>query len=97
MAYIAERETKESEEDASQHLGGFAALKRALTPSKNTRKQIGLFTSLLAFIMDYFGGMSRRKIDIVVACLEDEDLIDEAKSYGDGCIQIDGADIIRSS
>lgn len=60
-------------------------LRRSVTPSAETRRQVGRATSFLRALLNYFGGSSKRKMDLMVACLEDDDAAaDDSSLYGGG-------------
>jgi len=71
-------------QEAERPSSSLAALRRAVTPSEETRQSMGRLSSILGIFFNYLGGQSKRKMDLVVACLEDDEGLDDSKLYGGG-------------
>ena len=70
-------------EKAASIASSFNALRAMSAPSEETRRRMGKLSAFFGWIMNYFGGETKQSVDLMLACLEDDEGDDEATSYGD--------------
>jgi hypothetical protein len=80
LQYLADHDDDNDVTDPAQ---SFSARRAATsTPALATNRKVGIFSSIVGGFLSLFGLTSKRDLDMIVACIEDDEKADVALSYG---------------